>query len=154
MNQTNENEINGEVLIVSIFIVIAFIYFTKSFYNDQSYANIILAILLFYNFLFVWGTLEKHEFKVRNLMLIIINTIVTIFIVYLYIAISSDFFKWVLTILSIIPIYNIIFKFYKMYIQLRNINNNIYKNIAIIVVQLTTFILAVLQLLQIFKLID
>lgn len=153
---SNDKKANGYAVILSIAVVSIFTYCNAYKFHDVNFPQILITSLLFFEFIFIAGILETISKKksYAGVLDIILGTLLIIVFYYIFIR-NDDFGKIIVLIIAIITIYMIIEGFCKIYKSL-DLNNGSKKasNIILMIFQITSFILAVLQLLQMFKIIE
>jgi hypothetical protein len=151
-----DKKANSFAVIICIALVTIFAYFNRYKFQDENFPQVFIALSLFFEFIFLAGVLEtiKNKKSYANIINVIFGTLL-IFLFYYIFTKGSDFGKTMILIVAIFPGYMIIDGFYKIYKNLElEAENNRVTNIILMIFQVTSFILVVLQLLQIFNVIE
>jgi hypothetical protein len=151
-----DKKANSFAVIICIALVTIFAYFNRYKFQDENFPQVFIALSLFFEFIFLAGVLEtiKNKKSYANIINVILGTLL-IFLFYYIFTKGSDFGKTMILFVAIFPGYMIIDGFYKIYKNLElEAENNRVTNIILMIFQVTSFILVVLQLLQIFNVIE
>ena len=144
--------INQYALIISMFLVILFISFNRNKFDSTDFANIIIFILLFFEFLFIAGAMEMIN-KVTYFYRLIAGSLFTYIFYKIFLMSTSDISKVIFLEISIISVYVVVNAIWNMIKDIVDLDTSKskFKNLFLFIANLTTFVLAVMQIIDIIQ---
>lgn len=152
-NQTVEKPyINQYVLIISIFLLILFINFNYDKFSDPVSGNIILFMFLIFEFLFIAGAMEMIK-KETYFYKLLSGSFFTYILYKGFMNFNYDILKMIFLILATVSVYTILNAVWSMVKDIIDLDNSKskFKNAFLFIANLTTFILAIMQILDILQ---